>query len=92
MESKTITKKPRTTSQPRIQSTGAVLRQAPLILQLMQAKISQAVVVQYFEAISQTPHKELYEKKSTLKSKPKGPIHFFSSQTPTKWWIPKFPN
>ena len=57
--------KPRTTSQPKIQSTGRVLKQAQWILQLMQAKLSQAMVVQYFEAISQRPHKELYEKKST---------------------------
>ena len=81
-----------TTSQQKLLSTGTVLKQAQLILQLIQGKIDQAVVVQLFQTISQTPHKEIYEKKPTLKSKVKDPVHFFSRQTPTKRWIPKFPN
>ena len=60
--------KPRTTSQPKIQSRGRVLKQAQWILQLMQEKMSQATVVQRFEEISQAPHIERVEKKYALKS------------------------
>ena len=70
---------------------GAVLKQAPLILQLMQGKISQAVVVQRFDIISQAPHKETSEKQHILRSKVKDQVSFFSRQTPTKRWIPKLP-
>ena len=52
LESKTITPKPRTTSQCKPQRTGSVLKQAQWILQLLQAKLSQDKVVQYFEATS----------------------------------------
>ena len=91
LESKTITKKPRTNSQPKIQSTGVILKQAQWILQLMQAKISQATVVQHFEAISQAPHPEIAEKKFALKSTTKGSTQFFTSQISIKRWIPKIP-
>ena len=83
--------KPRANSQPKIQSTGRVLKQAQWILQLMQAKLSQATVVQHFEAISQAPHTEIAKKKSALKSTTKGSTQFFTSQISIKRWIPKLP-
>ena len=45
LESKTIQEKPRTTSQLKHQRTISILKQAQWILQLMQAKLSQATVV-----------------------------------------------
>ena len=95
LDSRTITEKLRTNSQPKIQSIGAVLKQAQWILQLMQAKLSQEMVVQRFVAISQAPHTEIVEKKSALKSTTKGPTKFFLGQTSTKnstkQWISKLP-
>ena len=79
LETKTITQNPRTTSHLKPQRTGSILKQAQWILQLMQAKISQATVVQYFEAISQAPHTKIAEKEPTLKHKTKGPTQVFSS-------------
>ena len=92
LESKTIRKLPQPTSQPKILSTRVVLKQAQLLLQLMQGKVSQTVVVELFKAISQTTHKETYEKKLALKSKIKDPVLFFSSQATNNQWITKLPN
>ena len=78
-------------SQLKPQRTGSILKQAQWILQLMQAKISQAKVVQYFEAISHKPYKKIAENGQSLKLKTKGPSQVFSSQIPTMRWIPKLP-
>ena len=61
-------------------SIGRFTRQANLFLQLMQGKVSQVVVAKIFMDLSQTPPKQDIEKTSTMISKVKDPILFFSKQ------------
>ena len=66
-------------SQPKPQRTRSILKQAHWILQLLQAKLSQAKVVQYFEEISHKPHAKIAEKETTLWPKTKGSTQGFSN-------------
>ena len=91
LESKTITPKPRTTSQLQPQRSGSILKKAQWILQLLQAKLSQDRVVHYFEATSQQSPPKLAENQPPLKLAFKGPTKSFSSPNSTLLLIPKLP-
>ena len=91
LESKTITPKPRTTSQCKPQKIGSILKKAQWILQLVQAKLSQDRVVQYFEATSQQSPTKIADNKPPLQFAIKGPPKCYSSPNSTLQWIPKLP-
>ena len=70
---------------------GAALKQAQLILQLMQGKVSQTMVAELFKDLSQKPQQQAHEKKKVVNSKVKDVVLFFSSEDANRRRLTRLP-
>ena len=91
LASSLIASKISTTSQCHIHKTGSIIRQAQWLLQLLQAKLAQEKVVDYFAAVSQQSWVKSAGHQPPLKLAIKDPTKSVPKLYPTLNWIPKLP-
>ena len=91
LASPTLAPKLSTTSQCQPHKTGSVLKRAQWLLQLLQAKLAQERVVDYFAAAGQQPSVKSAGHQPPLKLAINDPTKRVPKLYPTLKWIPKLP-